>query len=69
MVVSTTELESLKHKLGGLQENLQLGILYICKTHNIPINESNNGSFINLSTISYSCYEELIKYTQDNINK
>lgn len=63
MIKSTTELDKIKIKIENMSKYHQIEILKILKKHsNVKLNENKSGVFINLSFLSNSIVEELIKY-------
>lgn len=60
---STFDLEKIKIKIENMSKHHQIEILKIFKKYsNVKLNENKSGVFINLSFLSSTTIEELVKY-------
>ena len=62
-IKSTFDLEKIKIKIENMSKHHQIEILKIFKKYsNVKLNENKSGVFINLSFLSNTTIEELVKY-------
>ena len=63
-MTSIEKLNSIKQIIEGFTKDQQLQILKILKENNVSLNENNNGTFINMTTLSDEIIEKIDEYIQ-----
>ena len=63
-MTSIEKLNSIKQIIEGFTKDQQLQILKILKENNVSLNENNNGTFINMTTLSDDIIEKIDEYIQ-----